>query len=350
MKTTKAVEIFLTAKKIQGCKDQTIESWQYKLGRFARQFPTLPLKPEKIENFLGDKNWKVGTRDTYYRLLINCYKFLQSRGHIKTNPMIAVMRPKLEKKNARSFDEKEIQLILNFDYDPAEYCLDQGRILINNLLKGSWNFKSLTEYLEVGRQTVYRWHRGIYAIPQDKLNILLELNGAAPLTPFELLNERTHRDRKYLRPFIYLLMDTGIRLGEALSVNESSFHDGFVEVSGKVGDRVVPVSPIVEQLCKSVLPWPWERSYTAGQAVRRALKRVGIKGERASAHTLRHTFCRNWDSDESVLVDIMGWTSPRMLSVYRPFNKRVAKELHESNSPLSDTSTAIRTLRRISRG
>jgi hypothetical protein len=31
-------------------------------------------------------------------------------------------------------------------------------------------------------------------------------------------------------------------------------------------------------------------------------------------------------------VDILGWSSPRMLSVYRPFDRKKAAELHRKNS------------------
>jgi len=332
MDTRRAVELFLAAKRAQGLKDVTLEGWNYRLQRFITHSASLPLKPEKIELFLGNTKWAPGNRDTYYRLLKNCYKFWLSRGHIKVNPMIAVMRPKVPKKRARSFNSEEIQLILNFDYDPVELCTDEGRKIINTLIKKGWSKLSLAKHLKVSRSSVIHWYYGNSPIPGKRLEQLRELNGHQDPPAFRVSHNRNHDGRKYLKPFIYLLADTGIRLGEGLSVNKDSFQDGFLEVTGKVGDRIVPVSPQVEDLCLNVLPWPWKNSQIAGQALSRGLAMAGIQGERASAHTFRHTFCRNFEGDESVLVDILGWSSPRMLSVYRPFDRKKAAELHRKNS------------------
>ena len=83
----------------------------------------------------------------------------------------------------------------------------------------------------------------------------------------------------------------------------------------------------------SVLPWPWGSWQAAVLAVRRAFKSAGITGKRASAHPLRHTFVRMWEGDESLLVGILGWTSPRMLAVYRPYDLKRAVAQHQHNSP-----------------
>lgn len=339
MDTETAVELFLAAKRAQGLKKLTLEGWNYKLQRFISHSLTLPLKPEKIELFLGNSDWSPGNRDTYYRLLRNCYKFWLSRGHIKVNPMIAVMRPKLPKKRARSFNSEEIQLILNFDYDPKELCTDEGRKLINALLRKGWSKLSLAKYMGVARSTLIHWYYGSTSIPGERVVQLRELNGHEDPPDYRVHHNRNHTTRKYLKPFIYLLADTGVRLGEGLSVTKESFQDGFLEVTGKVGDRIVPVSPLVEDLCLDVLPWPWKNSQQAGKALSRGLAMAGIQGERASAHTFRHTFCRNFEGDESVLVDILGWTSPRMLSVYRPFDRKKASELHRKNSLINQVDS-----------
>ncbi len=146
----------------------------------------------------------------------------------------------------------------------------------------------------------------------------------------KILTYENHRDHD--RAFLWLLADTGIRIGEALSVTEASYEDGFLHVTGKTGERIVPVSNQVWENVRAELPWKWNTRPSASIGVRRAIHAAGVGGAKASAHTLRHTFCRTWNGDESILVEILGWTSPRMLKVYRPFNKDRAKSQHDTFS------------------
>ena len=148
----------------------------------------------------------------------------------------------------------------------------------------------------------------------------------------QLLTYPGHRPA--IRAFLYLLADTGVRLSEALSVDEQQFGAGTVIVSGKVGERGVPISDSVRQMLSAELPWPWNNYQTAGLAVRRAFRAAGFSGRKASAHTLRHTFARLWEGDESLLVGILGWTSPRMLKVYRPYNIKKAQAQHRVYTPI----------------
>ena len=156
---------------------------------------------------------------------------------------------------------------------------------------------------------------------------------ARALTPDEmhqLLHYPNYNRR--IRTFLYLLADTGLRLGEALSLRPENIKAETVVVSGKTGEHEVPVSPHVRRMVVKVLPWPWSSRQAAVHAVCRAFNQAGINGERASAHTLRHTFVREWRGDESLLVGIMGWTSARMLQVYRPYDLERAIIQHRSNS------------------
>ena len=157
---------------------------------------------------------------------------------------------------------------------------------------------------------------------------------ARALTPDELRQLFLYSHRRVDRAFLLLLADTGLRLAEALSVGRGSFGAGAVVVTGKVGQREVPISAMVEHEVQSVLPWPWRTPGVAGRAVQRAFSRAGIEGRRASAHALRHTFVRLWRGDESLLVSLMGWSSPQMLRIYRPYDRQRAAEQHRRYSPL----------------
>ena len=136
------------------------------------------------------------------------------------------------------------------------------------------------------------------------------------------------------RALLWLLADTGVRLGEALSVAWIDGRAGRMVVKGKTGGREVPVSPMVAQMVANALPWPWSSTSAAGRAIRKAFRKAGITGRRASAQTLRHTFTRMWRGDQSLLISIMGWTSPRMLEIYKPFDIGAATAQHQTFSPL----------------
>lgn len=152
-----------------------------------------------------------------------------------------------------------------------------------------------------------------------------------------------------MKTLLYLLTYTGLRLGEALSITRrEQFRDITVDgetycivaVTGKTGDHEVPVPLAVKNMILFCLPWPWKSSETASVMVRRALADAGITGKRSSAHTLRHTFAREWTGDIDTLVGILGHTSPRMvLQVYRPFNLKKAAKEHQRFDPLKATGT-----------
>ena len=106
-------------------------------------------------------------------------------------------------------------------------------------------------------------------------------------------------------------------------------------MSGKTGQRYVPVTDWVWEAVKLVMPWLWTSRDAAGMAVRRAFKLAGFQGRRASAQTIRHTFVRLWRGEETAPVGTLGWTSPRMLARYRPFDVDRAKEQHAHHNPLN---------------
>ena len=186
----------------------------------------------------------------------------------------------------------------------------------------------------------YNWLERRQDITQNPIKMveppLLRPTVARSLSPevlSVLLNHPGHSPT--IRAFLFLLADTGLRLSEALSIKSSdAFAGATATVTGKVGEREVPVSPVVRTMVTTVAPWPWANHQTAGLAVRRAFRRAAIYGCRASAQTLRHTFVRNWRGDESLLVGILGWSSPRMLNVYRPYDLRRAVEQHRQLSML----------------
>ena len=144
------------------------------------------------------------------------------------------------------------------------------------------------------------------------------------------------------RALIELILDTGIRIGEVVSLTKASVRryasDRYeVEVNGKKGDRHVPVSADVAEtlLAMGDDGRIWISRFGGplrAEALRRRLKRVmrkaGVKGKRLGPHTLRHTFAtafiRN-GGDVAHLKELLGHTSIEMTQKYITL---AARDLH----------------------
>lgn len=182
--------------------------------------------------------------------------------------------------------------------------------------------------------------RGVIATSKNPMKLIEKpvpaKKVARSLTTEELRQLFTaHHPKKHLA-FLLFLANTGVRLSEALSADTpEKFKENTVMVRGKEGEHEVPISPDVRAEVLQAIPWPWASYFAASRAVRRAFRRAGITGKRASAHTLRHTFVQHWEGDESVLIEIMGWTTGRMLQVYKAFHAKRAVQQHRQYNPLN---------------
>ena len=154
------------------------------------------------------------------------------------------------------------------------------------------------------------------------------------------------------RDFILLnlFLDTGLRLAEATSITCERINaaKGHVTVTGKVGDRVVPVSQeIIDGMLRiSLGPYVWvnentgERLGKSGvrQVVTRCMVRAGLPPKKLGPHILRHTFGLHYvldDGDPFSLQDLMGHAdiSTTMLYVYMAYSQ--SKEQHSKHSPVA---------------
>lgn len=190
-------------------------------------------------------------------------------------------------------------------------------------------------------QIFYRWLRVRKHIRRNPM-VAIE----RPIVPPKVARWLTHDELKRLlaaphpwvvRVFLLLIVDAGLRLSEALSVTAADLTGDTAIVSGKTGQREVPISPLVRIAVLNVGAWPWTRPDSASKAVRKAFARAGFTGKRASAHTLRHTFSELWEGDESILQGIMGHRSPRMLRKrYRLYNVPRALRQHQKHGPLNN--------------
>lgn len=164
--------------------------------------------------------------------------------------------------------------------------------------------------------------------------VYLELNLGNPLDGIETPKEGDPRERTFSVQeihdllvsaetlqevtFILLILDTGIRVGEAASITIDAIQDGELSVIGKKGPRKVPVSPRMEYLLKQTANglgqmWHDERGRLSGVQLaarfRQHVVRTGITGGDLGPHTLRRTFATGWARNNggwAQLQEIMG--------------------------------------------
>ncbi len=155
-----------------------------------------------------------------------------------------------------------------------------------------------------------------------------------PLTPQRLNDLLAFPHKRDIKAALLFLSDTGARVGECYRVTEDDFTETswghFVEIDGKTGKRIVPISPEVYHAMMEVIPFK-HTLYRFRRLISLAFKDARIKG---SGVTLRHTFCTLWDGDEMVLQRLVGHSHFTTTEGYRALRMRKLAEQHHQFSPL----------------
>ena len=143
------------------------------------------------------------------------------------------------------------------------------------------------------------------------------------------------------------LLDTGMRIGELASMTRETVSVEGVLVSGKSGDRMVPMSSDVMEL---VSRQGDERGLWVGlkgqltdwglqQIVRRNMRNAGFEPPKIGPHTLRHTFGMQYilkGGDVFSLQRIMGHRRLETTMIYVNMSIELVAEQHRKFSPMAD--------------
>ena len=149
-----------------------------------------------------------------------------------------------------------------------------------------------------------------------------------------------------------LVLDCGIRLGELANLRWTDVRDDHLVVSGKVGDRVVPISPpIREQLERQgngFHVWTGSRGPLTKAGIQLAFQRLfarsGIGTRKAGPHCLRHTFATSYISAGGslwALREIMGHTRLSTTQIYVTLARTQVHADHARYSPIATTGLTI---------
>jgi integrase/recombinase XerD len=158
------------------------------------------------------------------------------------------------------------------------------------------------------------------------------------------------------RTLIILLLDSGLRISEALSIRKSDiyFAENTIKVMGKGGkERLVPFGNTSKQALMQYLMRIGEipgqellflNRFGGGlnrRTIQRQLqlyaKKAGIKGVRPSPHTLRHTFATQYilnGGDAFSLQKILGHSTLDMVRVYVDMANSNMTLQHRKFSPM----------------
>ena len=169
-----------------------------------------------------------------------------------------------------------------------------------------------------------------------------------------LINYRPRRrGQKRLHAIVCLLLDTGIRIEEALTMKREDvdLENLIIKVMGKGGrPRLVPLSPEGRKvLYKQIDSHPFAfvfctrngdrlRYNNSDREFKKLCGRLGITGVRASFHTLRHTFALNYVKNGGSLFHLqktLGHATLEMSRRYCELTTEDLRDVHGRLSPLS---------------
>jgi len=153
------------------------------------------------------------------------------------------------------------------------------------------------------------------------------------------------------KALIGLVLDTGLRVGEVANLRWNDVHTTHLRVSGKVGERQVP---ICEESWFLLLGLGDQEHIWIGrfgpltfdgvqQSYRRIFARAGITGPKSGPHTLRHTFATMYirhGGKIEALQRILGHQDLKTTMIYVHLAGRDVAEDHALHSPLKVLSAA----------
>ena len=153
---------------------------------------------------------------------------------------------------------------------------------------------------------------------------------------------RSERDYAVLA----LILDTGVRVGELASLRRDGIRRRSIRVSGKVGDRIVPISPRVRALVNrqgdSRGVWMGSQGPLTLSGLQRIVRltmlSAGFNPPKIGPHTLRHTFALQYivnGGDVSSLQRILGHQKVETTMIYTAMSVEVLAKQHSKFSPMA---------------
>ena len=122
MRTEQAVQAFLASRIAANLRPATISWYKDRLLPFARSCPTLPRRPEPIEQFLATVQGSPETRFGCHRALKTFFRFMSGRHRIP-NPMATINPPRRPKTLMATLEPNELMSLLYSAQDPRDRAI-----------------------------------------------------------------------------------------------------------------------------------------------------------------------------------------------------------------------------------
>ena len=122
MKTQAAINEFLQSRSGKNLKPSSIAWYEDRLLPFAKSCPSLPHRPEPIEQFLAIVQGSPETKFDVYRALKTFFRFISSRRRL-LNPMDAINPPRRPKTLMATLEANELMMLLQSAQDPRDRAI-----------------------------------------------------------------------------------------------------------------------------------------------------------------------------------------------------------------------------------
>ena len=224
-----------------------------------------------------------------------------------------------------------------------------GQRLLVALADSSLSLESRKDLIKCWR-TFFNWYgrRG----NRQPINPVLQLDRLP--TKRKLPRVLTHQEVRRLlaaadserdRLMVLLVMDCGLRLGELSSLRWTDVRDDHLMVTGKEGDRVVPISPSIRDQLEGHGDglYVWMDAAAPNQmgrslVFRRLFDRASIGTRKAGPHCLRHTFATLYvaaGGNLRALQEILGHTELATTQRYVTLARSQVCADHAQYSPVA---------------
>ena len=257
--TAELVDQFLADCRWRGLTTATLDGYRWALNRLISEYPELPLMPRELALVLDD--------------------------------------PRLAQESRRQL-LKDLRLF--YAWCAQEYGAPNPSMLLGRIPK---------------RRTLPRVLTG------EEVHRLVDVAGTSGEDVKGFTGCKVVKNRRD-KALVLTALDTGLRLGEIAGLQVADLQDGWLQVSGKTGERQVPVSPEVLNLIWRQVAgdhvWPSTKGGPlTSDGIQWVLSRLigdaGIQrnrpGQRIGPHCLRHTFA-TWyirqGGKVAVLKEILG--------------------------------------------
>lgn len=175
------------------------------------------------------------------------------------------------------------------------------------------------------------------------------------LTSYEMMRLRVQARGLRDEAILSLFIDTGARVGEAASLRQQNIFEDSIRVTGKTGEREIPISEETRRMLLILAASNGNSEYVfQGQrgplttwgiyrVIRNCMSKAGITGPKLGPHRIRHAFGKHYivnGGDTRSLQKIMGHANISTTEIYVELAGEEIVAKHHRFTPLRSTYAA----------